>query len=87
MSVMILTNGLIVQWINVAGNWSESMRVSFPIKFSKIPSVMGSMSHTGADSYSGTVKIFNKNLEGFNISANHSGEITNSSLSFICIGK
>ena len=48
---------------------------------------MGSMSHTGADSYSGTVKIFNKNLEGFNISANHSGEITNSSLSFICIGK
>lgn len=84
---MILRNGLILQWINVAGNWSESMRVSFPIKFSKIPSVLGSMSHIGTGSYSGTVKVFNKNLEGFNIAANHSGEITNSSLSFFCIGK
>ncbi|WP_147615130.1 gp53-like domain-containing protein [Treponema pectinovorum] len=82
-----LMNGLILQWINVAENWSEPTRVSFPIKFSEIPSVLGSMSHTGADSYSGTVKVFNKNLEGFNISANHSGEIINSSLSFFCIGK
>ena len=82
-----LANGLLVQWINVPGNWNDGKRISYPIKFSEIPSVLGSMSHTGADSYSGTVKIFNKNLEGFNISANHSGEIVNSSLSFLCIGK
>lgn len=79
-------NGLIEQHIRQTSGWSSGKTITYNIVYDNSPLVYGSDSDTSTNSYSGTVKIYNKTTSNFKIAPNSSNEILNAEVAFYCAG-